>query len=299
MTIRNAYEFALIELNKLKAPSMLIEDYVYLFNKAIQQYINLVYNRAEYNQQSSDDLSFLQTTHMIKFGDVVPEFRGNEKIWKAELPKDYIHMLNCIATFTGGANNGKVKRCSNLEDKSKTITSLCRRLTADIYPDVLRNYYLKPSYKNPYWYIINSNNSADVVTNENMDAEIMNGSSYKFTDTLENDSDNISEYRYIYMKDKGDRTVHQSPVNIEIHSGNDNWDLDNIYLTYIKAPMYVSMTEEDVLSIEDNTQNLEFPDYICYEIINLFVKLVMENMSDPRLQTNMPINQTIAIPGSK
>lgn len=61
--------------------------------------------------------------------------------------------------------------------------------------------------------------------------------------------------------------------------------------------MYVSMTEEDVLKFEDTTQVLEFPDYICYEIINLFVKLVMENIGDPRLQTNIPINQTISVPG--
>ena len=56
MTVREAYEYALIECNKLKAPSMLLEDFVYLFNKAIQQDVNGVYNRCEYNQQSSDDL---------------------------------------------------------------------------------------------------------------------------------------------------------------------------------------------------------------------------------------------------
>ena len=62
MTCRQAYEFALIECNKLKAPAMLLEDYIYLFNKAVQQYINTVYNRCDYNQQSTDDLMFLQTT---------------------------------------------------------------------------------------------------------------------------------------------------------------------------------------------------------------------------------------------
>ena len=56
MTVREAYEYALIECNKLKAPAMLLEDFVYLFNKAIQQDVNGVYNRCEYNQQSSDDL---------------------------------------------------------------------------------------------------------------------------------------------------------------------------------------------------------------------------------------------------
>ena len=35
---------------------------------------------------------------------------------------------------------------------------------------------------------------------------------------------------------------------------------------------------------------MEFPDYVCIEIINGLVKLVMENASDPRLQTNLAIN---------
>ena len=56
MRIRAIYEYTLIECNKLKAPAILLEDFVYLFNKAIQQYVNSVYNRCEYNQQSSDDL---------------------------------------------------------------------------------------------------------------------------------------------------------------------------------------------------------------------------------------------------
>ena len=41
---------------------------------------------------------------------------------------------------------------------------------------------------------------------------------------------------------------------------------------------------------------MEFPDYVCQEIINVLVKLVMENSSDPRLQTHIPVNTTIANP---
>lgn len=63
--------------------------------------------------------------------------------------------------------------------------------------------------------------------------------------------------------------------------------------------MYVSMTQDEVLLPKDNTQILEFPDYICYEIINIVTRLLLENASDPRLQTNVPINQTIAVPGNK
>ncbi len=62
--------------------------------------------------------------------------------------------------------------------------------------------------------------------------------------------------------------------------------------------MYVSMDQDDLIKEEDGTQVLEFPDYVCYEIINIYVRLLLENAGDPRLQTNIPINQTIAIPGN-
>lgn len=63
--------------------------------------------------------------------------------------------------------------------------------------------------------------------------------------------------------------------------------------------MYVSITQDELVSIEDNSQVLEFPDYVCYEIINIFIKLFLENIGDPRLQTVIPVNQTIATPNNK
>jgi hypothetical protein len=35
MSIRDAYEHCLIELNKVQAPSLLLDDFVYFFNKAV------------------------------------------------------------------------------------------------------------------------------------------------------------------------------------------------------------------------------------------------------------------------
>jgi hypothetical protein len=35
MTVLEAYRACLIELNKVQAPSLLIDDFVYLFNKGI------------------------------------------------------------------------------------------------------------------------------------------------------------------------------------------------------------------------------------------------------------------------
>lgn len=244
MTLRQAYEFTQIECNKLKAPSVLLEDFIYLFNKAIQQYVNSVYNRAEYNQQSSDDIGCLQTTTIIDV-DTKPTINFGDKVWTLNLPSDYLHLLNCIVEFKGLQDN---THCQ--DNMTKVITSPCQRLTADLYPGILNNYYMKPSYKKPYFYI--TSNSEDRLP----------------------------------------------LVKIEIHTGNCNMELNKLYLTYLRTPKEVSMDQFQVIQELDETEQLEFPDYVCYEIINTYVRLLLENASDPRLQTNVPINQTISVPGN-
>lgn len=216
MTIRSCYEAALIECNKLKAPSILLEDFIYLFNKAIQQYANLVYNRAEFNQQSSDDLNFLQTTEIIDYDESIdPIQQFNDTIWRLKLPKDYLHLLNCIAEFQSDGSDGS--RCGR--GMIKNVTSPCNRLTADLYPGILNNYYMRPSHKKPYYYIVNNNpedksSEKDYeVSNPKMDEEIEAGS---YNPNLIG----VNEYRFYAMKEQGDRTSNQSTVNIEIHSGN-------------------------------------------------------------------------------
>lgn len=49
MTLREAYEATLVELNKVQAPSLLLDDFNYLFNKAIQKYFNKRYSLFEVN----------------------------------------------------------------------------------------------------------------------------------------------------------------------------------------------------------------------------------------------------------
>lgn len=65
MTVRDLYEYALVELNKLEAPSLILEDYNYFINKAVQQYINLVFAKAEIDQQSTDDIRVLRTSAVL------------------------------------------------------------------------------------------------------------------------------------------------------------------------------------------------------------------------------------------
>ena len=44
MTARDVYDAVGIELNKVKAPNILLEDFNYFFNKAIAQAANKFYN---------------------------------------------------------------------------------------------------------------------------------------------------------------------------------------------------------------------------------------------------------------
>ena len=90
MTAKEAYKYILIEINKLEAPSLLLEDFNYLFNKAVQQYINKCYNRYEINQQATDDLGALKvSTTLTVENDDVPSFPGEEVSYFATLPNNY------------------------------------------------------------------------------------------------------------------------------------------------------------------------------------------------------------------
>lgn len=79
MTAREMYEYALVELNKIEAPSLLLEDYNYFINKAIQQYINLTYAKFEVDQQSTDDLRVLKTTTILEPKHLHEAHKGNQE----------------------------------------------------------------------------------------------------------------------------------------------------------------------------------------------------------------------------
>ena len=65
MTARQVFESTLIELSKVQAPSLKLYEFNYLFNKAINQYINKVYNTYDINQQTTDDLRVLKATAFL------------------------------------------------------------------------------------------------------------------------------------------------------------------------------------------------------------------------------------------
>ena len=326
-----------------------------------------------------------------------------------DLPTDYLHLLNCICIY----NVKKTYKCYNAGD---TWRAAATRLTADAYSQVLDNFWTKPSYKRPYYYIHNINTSETVPTNpvdnintwlktgtdrsefiDYSDPDIIttyNGKTFKFIDgttTVEGtylyqDSDDKESDYILDVNNEGDGTyidpkpnkIYQtvvgelyeakeyskqvegqpvkyykwelkssqdrsgnpiintsdknmfssidiygietsnieraaqvrygnaSKVRLEIRYGTDNsvFTLDEIpgkkggkiYIDYIKSPQHIRLTQEEIDYTEDKSQVLEFPDYVCQEILNELVHLVMENISDQRLQTHPIVSQSIANP---
>mgnify|MGYP003560554958 CR=1 FL=1 len=59
MTSRAVYEAILIELNKNNAPSLRLHEFNYLFNKAINEYVDEIYQNYDVNQSATDSLRVL------------------------------------------------------------------------------------------------------------------------------------------------------------------------------------------------------------------------------------------------
>lgn len=155
MTVREFYDAVLIEQNKVEAPALLLEDFIYIANKAVQQYINQVYNRFDTTQQSTDDLRVLQKTVIL---DVIDEdsisiIPGEDRLHRCILPDDYLHMLNSVVLFKKIGKN-PASKCQNKAGDNE-LYQIARRLTADQFPTIVNNAYFKPSYKCPYVYINN------------------------------------------------------------------------------------------------------------------------------------------------
>lgn len=373
MTAKQLFEYALIELNKKEAPSLLLEDYNYFINKAVNQFINKMYNAYDINQQKTDDLRTLKST-VVLTPKILPSIYGAadnllNKTYEVDLPDDYLHILNCIVEY----NVLNRYKCYNVNDK---VQFGAKRLTADMFSQVINNYYLRPTYKNPYFYINNVTTKVTYATADSQ-TDVLDAfggvSKYTVTWTGSNLVSGVSSisvttptqvHTFLYGTAAGqfdsysalatlisgvgiqvsvsngviiprftgagagvkqvvavgandpdlqiaytpgaeripeNRYGNRSKVRMEIRYGKDNttFALSKVYIDYLKGPQFIRLSQEEVDKVEDSSQILEFPDYVCQEIVNELVKLLMENASDPRLQTHIPINQSIATPGQE
>ena len=307
----------------------------------------------------------LKPTKIMNYGGLSLAEGAN---YEVVMPADYLHILNCICIY----RVDKTYKCYNRGD---TWRAAATRLTADMYSQVLDNFWNKPDYKRPYYYIHNVNTINDKWKNDNpsyddlpqaegntghMPNESRGNINYATIPTAvyENDgnykgrgidSPNVEQNATAFdtdnthyhgnientslplgkdgvgvniyqgedyknsidltfgnttaegsLREKGAyiRYGNRSEVRIEIRYGTDDsvFKLTDVYVDYIKAPQHIRLTQYQIDRTEDVSQLLEYPDYVCQEIINELVHLVMENISDQRLQTHPVVTQSIANP---
>ena len=285
------------------------------------------------NQQTTDDLRVLKATAKLKpakINDYTGLSLANGANYEVIMPSDYLHLLNCICIY-------RVKKTFKCYNAGDTWRAPAKRLTADMYSQVLDNFWNKPTYKKPYYYIHNVNSVSDTsaAVRANVPTNPYNSSTGKGTDisslltshvingTTQNFGEdgvgktivegtggpeslkikNGNSVQEVSLREKGAeiRYGNRSEVRIEIRYGTDDsiFELTDVYIDYIKAPQHIRLTQEQLDKTEDTSQLLEFPDYVCQEIINELVHILMENIGDPKLQTHPVVNQSIANPAQQ
>lgn len=201
MTARQIFEATLIELSKIQAPSLKLFEFNYLFNKAINQYINKVYNNYDINQQTTDDLRVLKSTTYLTPHKVELTGRGSTAV------KDNATQNTSISTgnqdqpsggYTGQASSYLSKSHRSIQslhgatyevfmpidylhmlncvciyyvaktkdcwDAGSYIEIPATRLTADSWSQIVTDIYNRPSPTKPYYYIHNLNQQQIVPT---------------------------------------------------------------------------------------------------------------------------------------
>lgn len=289
MTSRGLYEALLTELVKVNAPSMLLSDFNYYSNKTVQAYINKRYNLCEINQQLTDDLRVIKSTADIT------KIKQIDDYYEIIFPNDYLHLLNCFCVYEIQDNN------NNCDKQGSLIQYPAKRLTADSLPLILTNYYNRPTFKRPYYFINNVNSKSTNPTNPGVtdikdiykvkNNKVVN-SNFPRTIKL-----NFGKEVSTVNKETGVRYGNLSNVRCEIRCGDDSkYKLVKVIIHYLKTPQTINLTQEQLDIIKDTSQILEWPEYVCYEIINELVNFVQESVSDPRLQTHFQVTQSIANP---
>lgn len=360
MTARGIYEAILIELSKVNAPPLKLHEFNYLCNKAINQFINEIYNQYDINQQTTDDIRVLKSTVYLEPKKVSLHYPNNSSnsaevqhtnaviptidtsgdasivtntklklsgaTYEIYMPQDYLHLLNCVCIYYVAQQN----KCYDAGDY---IEVPAKRLTADTWSNIMSDIYNRPSPLNPYYYIHNRNQSNDIPTNPTY---IQAGSPHTATTIYGTDITSVgydgtvdtiatksaphtsstampaSNFnRIITLKDKfGEKDVsvvekptalrvsNPTTIRCEIRYGMDDtvYRLVEVQVEYLKSPQFIRLTQEQIDRTADTSQIMEFPDYICQEIINKLVILLMERAQDPRLANNIQINRTIARP---
>lgn len=247
------------------------------------------------------------------------EFYGNilVELNKEEAPTQSLFEFNYYL-------NKSIQECANIaynifettQQTTDYLQAIKRSLTKnniDIETGSYTNSYrfLLPSN---YWHLTNAHvklKIPKIVCGKLVDGEFVitdpisikkaTDDTYPFVEMNEFDKPNWKEDRVYYHIYSDESSVEQDSVKgwIEIFPGklNSLTTIDTIGIRYLKEPNKYTLTYSQLnkwnTELIDESEKLEFPNYVCNEIIKKYVALTFEQQVNERLQSNIPINQSI------
>ena len=288
MTARQVFESTLIELSKTQAPSLKLYEFNYLFNKAINQYINKVYNVYDINQQTTDDLRVLKATafltpHKVEINKSTTDsaiqntsaVTGNQDQAKQESTTtayngqatSYLSKAHRSIQSLHGATYEiflpidylhmlncvciyYVAKTKDCWDAGSYIEIPATRLTADSWSSIITDIYNRPSPMKPYYYIHNLNQSQKIPTDPRNSTAVGTG--------LEEIGIDMKTFTYQVTHADGGEGV--SSINSGIAGGTDidsqNSNFQRTYKFGEAETDRISLVEKPIAARIGNTSNV-------------------------------------------
>ena len=288
MTARQVFESTLIELSKTQAPSLKLYEFNYLFNKAINQYINKVYNVYDINQQTTDDLRVLKATafltpHKVEINKGTTDsaiqntsaVTGNQDQAKQESTTtayngqatSYLSKAHRSIQSLHGATYEVflpidylhmlncvciyyVAKTKDCWDAGSYIEIPATRLTADSWSSIITDIYNRPSPMKPYYYIHNLNQSQKIPTDPRTSTTIGTG--------LEEIGIDMADFPYQVTHADGGEGV--TDINAGTTNGTDiesqNSNFQRTYKFGDAETDRISLVEKPIAARIGNTSNV-------------------------------------------
>jgi hypothetical protein len=270
MNTREVYENVLRDLRKVKAPNLHLEDFNYLLNKAIQQKCNAAYSVFETSQQWSDYLQALTRDTQFAFG----------------APLTVAGSIGAgTYIFTNGIPN--IPNVPVNLSKYPKYGSLALRIP--LPPDYWHLTGLSVSIQNLAPYKCYRAGYSASYTVKALTADHGGG-------TRDNAYLKISQDRPYYQISDGLMAATTTPDLLLFTGTSTKHAVESFTLDYLTMPEVYTLTlaqRDAPTAATSGAAVLQFPEYVCYEIINKIVELQLETTKDPRVNTFAPVNNTI------
>lgn len=310
MTALEVYDAVAIELNKVNSPTYTVEQFNYFFYKTLLGFSNERYNFYAVNQQLSDDLRVLldsvtYPTDMVA-RDIVGEFEPPyyERIEVSDVDNFVIgggiRFQGNPQMYTVASKGGSYITLEGTRPTLSAGTTIYvnnfRALDEEWGGSVLKFNLQKSNYFHVLGCVVTWR-SADSSKKRSYPAKHLT------VDMKINISTNAylkPSFRqpYYMLKDNVGNLVlnrNNTPL-VEVYLGPPITGvvLDSVRVEYLKLPDVVSLTEADVYtSVSDGSTVLQFPDYLKDEFVKRLTTNFLENTGNPRVNTQVQINQDI------